>query len=45
VRVIYTTQLASGVVVALLIYGKSAQENIPAHMLRQIAEELGHADE
>jgi hypothetical protein len=45
VRVIYTTQLASGVVVALLIYGKSAQENIPAHVLRQIAEELGHADE
>jgi hypothetical protein len=45
VRVIYTTQLASGAVVALLIYGKNVKENIPAHVLRQIAEEFGHADE
>ena len=45
VRVIYTTCLASGVVVALVIYGKGAVENIPAHILRQIAEEFGHADE
>ena len=45
VRVIYTTRLASGVVVALVIYGKGAVENIPAHILRQIAEEFGHGDE
>lgn len=45
VRVIYTTRLASGVVVVLLIYGKAARENIAAHVLRQITEELGHADE
>jgi hypothetical protein len=45
VRVIFTSQLASGAVVALLIYGKGARDNIPAHVLRQIAEELGHANE
>lgn len=45
VRVIYTLQLASGAVVALTIYGKGAMDNIPAHILRQLAEELGHADE
>lgn len=42
-RVIYTLQLASGVVVALLIYGKGTTENIPAHILREVAKELGHA--
>ena len=45
VRVIYTTQLADGAVIALLIYGKGATDNIPAHVLREIAEELGHAHE
>ena len=34
VRVIYTTRLANGVIVALTIYGKGAVENIPAHILR-----------
>ena len=43
VRVIYTTRLASGAVVLLIMYAKSAEENIPSHILRQIAEELGHA--
>lgn len=43
VRVIYTAQLASGVLVALIIYGKGATENIPAHILRKIAKELNHA--
>ncbi len=43
VRVIYTAQLANGALVALLIYGKSATENIPAHVLRKIAKELTHA--
>ena len=42
VRVIYTTRLANGVVVALTIYGKGAVENIPAHILRQLAEEFGY---
>jgi mRNA-degrading endonuclease RelE of RelBE toxin-antitoxin system len=43
VRVIYTLQLASGVVVLLTIYSKNATENIPSHILKQIAEELGYA--
>lgn len=43
VRVIYTTHLIVGVLVLLVIYSKSARENIPAHVLRQIAEEMGHA--
>ena len=29
--------------VMLTIYSKSAQENIPAYVLRKIAEEKGHA--
>lgn len=45
VRVIYTLRLASGAAVLLTIYGKGAKDNIPAHVLRQLAEELGHADE
>ncbi|MGE7992246.1 transcriptional regulator [Pseudomonas sp. NPDC089554] len=45
VRVIYTTQLACGAVVALLIYAKSSTDNIPAHVLRKIAKELDHAPE
>jgi len=43
VRVIYTARLESGALVLLVIYAKSAKENIPAHLLKQIAEELGHA--
>lgn len=43
VRVIYTTHLLVGVVVLLVIYSKSARDNIPAHVLKQIAEEMGHA--
>ena len=43
VRVIYTTRLASGAIVLLVIYAKSAAENIPAHILREIAEEMSHA--
>ncbi|MFK3799273.1 transcriptional regulator [Pseudomonas sp. NPDC088444] len=43
VRVIYTAQLANGALVALLIYGKGATENIPAHVLRKIAKEFNHA--
>lgn len=43
VRVIYTTRLESGALVLLVIYSKSAADNIPAHVLKQIAEEMGHA--
>jgi hypothetical protein len=45
VRVIYTTHLANGAIVALIIYSKSANDNIPGHVLKQVAKELGHADE
>lgn len=45
VRVIYTTRLKNGALVLLIIYAKSARENIPAHLLKQIAEEMGHATE
>ena len=40
VRVIYYNRLTQGEVWLLLIYGKSVQDNIPAHVLRQIKEEL-----
>lgn len=43
VRVIYTTYLILETVVLLVMYSKSARDNIPAHVLRQIAEEMGHA--
>jgi hypothetical protein len=42
-RVIYTTQLADGSLVLLVIYAKSKSENISAHVLKKIAEEFGHA--
>ena len=45
VRVIYTARLKSEALVLLLIYAKSAKDNIPAHILKQIAEEMGHATE
>jgi len=45
VRVIYTAQLADGALVTLLVYCKSAVENIPAHVLRKIMKELDHAVE
>jgi hypothetical protein len=41
-RVIYTARLKSGALVLLVIYAKSVKENIPAHILKQIAEEMGH---
>lgn len=43
VRVIYTTQLIAGAVILLVIYAKSARDNISAHVLKQIVEEMGHA--
>ncbi len=43
VRVIYTAHLIDGAVVLLTIYGKNVKENIPANILKRIAQELGHA--
>lgn len=40
VRLIYFNQLADGRIVLLLIYAKSAQDDVPANVLRQIAKEL-----
>ena len=45
VRVIYTARLASGVILALTIYGKGVAENIPALILRALAKEFEHEDE
>jgi len=44
-RVVYLTHQADGSLVLLLIYGKAARENIAAHVLREIARELGHGNE
>ncbi len=43
VRVVYFNRLANGEIWLLLIYGKSARENIPSHVLRQIKEEIENA--
>ena len=43
VRVIFFNRLANGEIWLLLVYGKSMRENIPAHVLRQIKEEIKNA--
>jgi hypothetical protein len=43
VRVIYFNRLANGEIWLLLVYRKSVLENIPAHALRQIKEEIENA--
>jgi len=40
VRVIYFNRLAQGSIVLLVIYAKSAQDNISADILRRIVKEL-----
>jgi len=45
VRIVYFNQLANGEIWLLLIYSKSARENIPAHVLRAIREEIEDASE
>lgn len=42
-RVIYFNRLANGEIWLLLVYGKSVRDNIPAHVLRQIKEEIEDA--
>ncbi len=43
VRVIYYNRLANGEIWFFLIYTKSVQENIPAHILRAIKAEVDNA--
>jgi hypothetical protein len=43
VRVIYYNRLANGEIWLLTIYAKSAQENIPSHVLKAIKEAIDHA--
>ncbi|MGK2913820.1 MAG: hypothetical protein ACSLE5_05075 [Porticoccaceae bacterium] len=45
VSVIYMARLKRGELVLLTLYSKSARDTIPAHVLRNIAEELEHGDE
>ena len=39
-RVIYYNKLDDGVIYLLVIYAKAVQENIPAHLLKEIKEAL-----
>jgi hypothetical protein len=43
VRIVYTMRLAAGELVLLVIYAKSARENIAAHVLKKISEEMSDA--
>ncbi|HLQ27409.1 MAG TPA: transcriptional regulator [Acidiferrobacterales bacterium] len=43
VRIIYYNRLANGEIWLLLIYAKSARENIPARILRAIKVEIDNA--
>lgn len=45
VRVIYFNRLANEEIWLLLIYAKSARENIPAHILKAIKEDIENADD
>jgi hypothetical protein len=40
-RIVYYAQLRHGVIWMLTMYPKNVAENIPAHMLRKIREEIG----
>lgn len=40
VRVIYFTRLAAGEIWLLLVYAKSARDNIPGHLLKAVREEI-----
>ena len=42
VRVIYFLRLSAGELCMLLVYPKSAKDNIPGQLLKQIREELEH---
>ena len=40
VRIIYIVRTSGNALILLTMYAKSAKENIPAHILRQIADEV-----
>ncbi|WP_203525112.1 hypothetical protein GL267_004060 [Acidithiobacillus ferrianus] len=40
---LYFNRLADGEIWLLLVYGKPVRDNIPAHVLRQIKEEIENA--
>lgn len=42
VRVIYFNRLENGLIWLLVIYAKAVRENIPAHLLKAVKEELDH---
>jgi hypothetical protein len=41
IRVIYYAKTHAGIIWMLTIYAKNEEQNIPAHVLRKIKEELG----
>jgi RelE toxin of RelE / RelB toxin-antitoxin system len=43
VRVVYFNRLANGEIWLLLIYAKSAQDNVPANVLKQLKKEIEDA--
>ena len=45
VRVIYFNRLANGEIWLLLIYAKNVKDNIPAHVLKMIKEEIEDEDD
>jgi RelE toxin of RelE / RelB toxin-antitoxin system len=45
VRVVYFNRLANGEIWLLLIYSKSAQDNVPAKLLKQLKQEIDDADD
>ncbi len=45
VRVIYYLKRQNGEIWLLLIYAKSAKDNVPAHILREIRKEIEDADD
>lgn len=42
VRIIYFVRRANGEIWLLVIYAKNVQDNIPAHLLKAIREEIDH---
>ena len=45
VRVLYFAQTKQGAIWLLLIYAKSARDNVPGHILKSLKEEMENADD
>ena len=45
VRVVYFNRFANGEIWLLLIYAKSARDNVSANVLKQIKQEIENADD